>query len=498
MKRKLVNLISVLLLIVVLLMATGLSSSAKVITPMAVNVTPGETVTVKFQYEKIMGFQGRIVFSSPSAISKYTVTGDTLQTMPGSDGTIAGFGLAVVDQYTITLVLTVSETAKIGETVTVSLKGYGTVDGANDPPEDQWGIESVSLTIVEKLETATLRDLISQAEALNPSAYTSNTWKTLQSALTNAKSALNNATTQRDINAAADALRDAIKGLEELPKPPTIDYSSLLKQIKIAEGLVEQDYTAASWKNMKTALTAARAAKSSTNQSAVDSAANALKDAINALVPVSGSKVVNFDELNKQIAAAEALKESDYTAASWSALVTALANAKEARSYTSQSRVNAAMEDLKSAIASLEKLNLQRLLDAIAALKGYADQDELAQLIAQINGLLAKAEEALHSGDQAIIDSCAVELENLLRSILSKLEDLKQTNTVIVEKPVPTDPTDDFCNIGSHIVWIVLFWISFASNVAVAAFIISYYFMKKKKTSDDTPLVDYDITDDVE
>ena len=156
------------------------------------------------------------------------------------------------------------------------------------------------------------------------------------------------------------------------------------------------------------------------------------------------------------------------------------------------------MEDLKSAIASLEKLNLQRLLDAIAALKGYADQDELAQLIAQINGLLAKAEEALHSGDQAIIDSCAVELENLLRSILSKLEDLKQTNTVIVEKPVPTDPTDDFCNIGSHIVWIVLFWISFASNVAVAAFIISYYFMKKKKTSDDTPLVDYDITDDVE
>ena len=72
------------------------------------------------------------------------------------------------------------------------------------------------------------------------------------------------------------------------------------------------------------------------------------------------------------------------------------------------------------------------------------------------------------------------------------------TNTVIVEKPVPTDPTDDFCNIGSHIVWIVLFWISFALNVAVVAFIISYYFMKKKKTSDDTPLVDYDITDDVE
>jgi quinol-cytochrome oxidoreductase complex cytochrome b subunit len=68
----------------------------------------------------------------------------------------------------------------------------------------------------------------------------------------------------------------------------------------------------------------------------------------------------------------------------------------------------------------------------------------------------------------------------------------------VVEKPVPVEPTDDYCNINMHTVWIVLFWISFAINIALGALIAMYYLSKKKSTSDDTPLVDYDITDDIE
>lgn len=502
MKKKLIRIMSFVLLIVSLLMAAGLSSFATV-SPKTIKASPGETKVIEFQYgsedQKIMGYQGRLIFSNPEKFSSKAVDfKGGLQGFYGeADGEVTAFGLQATASFTVKVTVTISENAKPGDTYTVSLKGYSSIDGAEDLEEDEWTTETVTIVIVEKLETATLRGLIAQAEGIKSSAYTANTWKTLQNALAKAKNALNSATTQREIDSAADSLRDAIKGLEKLPAPPTIDYTDLLKQIKVAEGLVEQDYTAESWKVMKDALAVAKSAKNSTDQSTVDFAAKALRDAINALVPLSGSKVVNYDELNKQIAVAEALKQSDYTAASWTAFAKALANAKEARSFNSQTLVNLATDDLKEAMKSLVKLNTQRLSDALESLKAYAENSNLVRLISQINDLLAKGEAALQSGDQALIDSCAEELEALLSAILKELEDLK-VGTVIVEKPVATDPTDGICNIGSHVVWIVLFWISFSLNIAAAAFIFTYYFMKKKKTLDDTPLVDYDITDDVE
>ena len=69
-------------------------------------------------------------------------------------------------------------------------------------------------------------------------------------------------------------------------------------------------------------------------------------------------------------------------------------------------------------------------------------------------------------------------------------------DSVTVEKEVVVEPDYDYCNIKSHPVWIILFWISFAINIAVGALIGFYYYTKRKKTTDNTPLVDYDIYDD--
>lgn len=64
---------------------------------------------------------------------------------------------------------------------------------------------------------------------------------------------------------------------------------------------------------------------------------------------------VDLAELNKQIAAAEALKESDYTADSWAALTKALQVAKAALASSDQAVVDKAAADLSAAIAALQK-----------------------------------------------------------------------------------------------------------------------------------------------
>ena len=64
---------------------------------------------------------------------------------------------------------------------------------------------------------------------------------------------------------------------------------------------------------------------------------------------------VDLAELNKQIAAAEALKESDYTADSWAKLAAALKTAKAALAAENQGEVDTAAADLKTAIEALQK-----------------------------------------------------------------------------------------------------------------------------------------------
>ena len=57
-------------------------------------------------------------------------------------------------------------------------------------------------------------------------------------------------------------------------------------------------------------------------------------------------------------------------------------------------------------------------------------------------------------------------------------------------------PSGDFCNIPKHQLWPVLTAASAVLNVGLLAVIAVYITKKLKKHRDDTPLVDYDITDD--
>ena len=146
----------------------------------------------------------------------------------------------------------------------------------------------------------------------------------------------------------------------ETPAPSEVDTTKLAAAIEKAEGLNESDYTKDSWKALQSELTKAKSAlEAKESQDTVDKAADSLNKAIDALeaaTPDEPTKEVSTDALEKAIKAAGALKESDYTADSWKALQSALAEADTAlKEKKDQDTVDKATEKLNKAISTLVK-----------------------------------------------------------------------------------------------------------------------------------------------
>ncbi len=138
------------------------------------------------------------------------------------------------------------------------------------------------------------------------------------------------------------------------PEPSEPNYDALNAALEAAEKLVESDYTADSWAKVEAALADAKAALSATDQTTVDAAAKALTDAVAALVKAEPEPTKpDYAALNAAIEAAEALKSDDYTAESWAAVETALADAKDALTSDSQDAVDAAAKALNDAMDAL-------------------------------------------------------------------------------------------------------------------------------------------------
>ena len=357
-----------------------------------------------------------------------------------------------------------------------------------------------AINALEKLPAAPTVDydeLLKQirvAEALSESNYTPASWANLKNALNAAKAALSS-TSQTEINAAANTLKNAIASLVPANLNPSVNYTVLNRQIAIAEGLKQKNYTADSWSVLNSAYIAAISARSSNDQATVDRAANALKNAIAGLVPIGNA--IDYSELQKQITIAEGLDSTKYRKDSFAEMTKVLEESKKALNATTQQEVDVAAENLKNAIMALKEMRLNDLLAAIQAVKDHISNEKLAQLWKELFDILARVDEALASGDQELVDTLTVQLETYLDAINKELEAIKKAERVEIEKIVEVDPTGKYCNVASHPVWIVLFWVSFAVNLALGA-LIAYYFIRKRKTGDNTPIVDYDISDDTE
>ena len=145
-------------------------------------------------------------------------------------------------------------------------------------------LEEVVPVEPEKPDYTALRSAIDAAEAVDTDSYTEDSVAALQRALAAAREALN-ADSQADVDAAAEALNNAVNGLVVKPvEPVKPDFSALQTAIDAAEAVGTDSYTEDSVAALQRALAAAREALNAETQADVDAAAEALRNAVNGLV----------------------------------------------------------------------------------------------------------------------------------------------------------------------------------------------------------------------
>lgn len=208
---------------------------------------------------------------------------------------------------------------------------------------------------------------------------------------------------------------------------------------------------------------------------------------------------LDYSELELQVGIANGLNSYDYTKESWEPLqkVLDVGNKRLAGIYN-QGKLDKAAEDIADAIARLVKMNYTPLNEALAAVD--AKISENPQLYDAWDLLSKTAEEAkqlLLSGDQQAVNEAAQEIHEILAAVEQYGKVTVEPEIVIQEVEVEVLPTDDFCNIPAHHTWPVLFAVSAALNVMLIAALV-YVITKKRNTVDNTPLVYYDIDDDMD
>lgn len=221
-------------------------------------------------------------------------------------------------------------------------------------------------------------------------------------------------------------------GTENIAKPKTAseeDKKALQAKIDEASALKESDYTKDSWDKMMSELEESKELLASDNplQSAVKEQTIHMTEAMEALVKVEHS--VDTTEIEKTVAEAEGLKESDYTAESWAAYQAALANARTAlETKESQEAVdnataalNAAKEKLVKADEQPVTVDTSSLEKAIADAKALKEADYTADSWKALQSALSDAQKALEAKEsQEAVDNATNSLNKAIKALVKK------------------------------------------------------------------------------
>ena len=143
-----------------------------------------------------------------------------------------------------------------------------------------------------------LREQLKVAETKQEADYSPKTWNDFKNAEIKAKE-INNQTTplpkQSEIDAATQALQDAIKAL-------AVDKTALQDAINRANSKRKEEYTTKTWKALEEALAAANPVNNeATTQSKVNAATEKLEEAIKNLVPLTEKPILKFVDTDKKV-----------------------------------------------------------------------------------------------------------------------------------------------------------------------------------------------------
>ena len=207
----------------------------------------------------------------------------------------------------------------------------------------------------------------------------------------------------------------------------------------------------------------------------------------------------NYSELEKKVAIGNGLNAYDYTKETWTILEKALKNGNSIlKGSHGQKVVDDAVAAIENALDGLVKMDYSALDNVVAEVYTKLDENgELYDAWYQLYFAVEAARSQLVSGDQVAVNEAAERLRGLLEELERCTDPEREPEIVIQEVEVEVLPTDDFCNIPMHRTWPVLFVISAVLNVALIV-VLTYVITKRRQTVDNTPLVSYDIDDDMD
>lgn len=234
-----------------------------------------------------------------------------------------------------------------------------------------------------------LQELIADVEALDKNDYTTESYATLNTYVTNAKKIVLKSTTLSKVETAISNIDSAKKSLvTNTTAENMVEAKARLEEaIKDANALKKDDYTTESYADLEKALKAAEDIDYDKDGSAqINNVARNIEEAIVALVTKEEeNKQKAIDALKANITKAKGLTEATYTTESWADLEDVLIDLEAYNNIytgltlnqinTLNSRLETAIEDLVRKIDVAAKENLIKDLDArIKTAKAYTEQ----------------------------------------------------------------------------------------------------------------------------
>ena len=212
------------------------------------------------------------------------------------------------------------------------------------------------------------------------------------------------------------------------------------------------------------------------------------------------TQTTDYTALETQLSIANGLRSYDYTIQTWTPLQKAIDTGdRYLKGKYGQQAVNEAVDALRAAMYQLVTMDYSQLENTLASVYMMIDQEpQLHDAWVRMNAAVEKSRPLLVSGDQEAVNAAVEELSALMEEIdMYEAQSQGEPEVVIQEVEVEVLPTGDYCNIPIHRTWPVLFIVSAVLNV-VLVIVLMVVLRKKRNTYDDTPLVSYDIDDDID
>lgn len=208
---------------------------------------------------------------------------------------------------------------------------------------------------------------------------------------------------------------------------------------------------------------------------------------------------VDYSNLQMRIAVANGLLSYDYTIETWTPLQKAVEVGNDVlKKKLGQLKVDESVKRIDECMSELVLMDYSKLETVLRSVYVLIDENpELHDVWARMDIAVAKAKTLLISGDQAGVDAIVVEINALLEELSQCVVEQKAPEVVVKEVEVEVLPKDDYCNIPMHRSWPVMFMISAALNVGLVV-VLMYVLARKRNTTDNTPLVSYNIDDDMD